>query len=156
MPHICISMMGYSHGVSGAAAWVAVTSTAPYALGLSPLPADAVIAGAVLSAGAAILCDVDHHNGTIAHSGGLATKAIARTAEAASGGHRGGLHALIGIVGFYALAVVAGLWQADLGPWALGPFTLGPYTGVSVGSALLFLALTAFALKVLKLSRGSK
>ncbi|WP_251151366.1 metal-dependent hydrolase [Cellulosimicrobium sp. Marseille-Q4280] len=137
-------MMGTHHAVSGAAAWLAVTSTAPWALGLHPMSTRDQLVGAVLAAGAAILPDADHHNGTIAHSGGVVTKVAARTVEAASGGHRHGLHSLLAIIGFYLGATYLGTW------WATVP-VLGY---IPAGSTLLWLALIGFTLKVLKLSKG--
>lgn len=138
-------MMGAHHAISGAAAWIAVTSTAPYALGLDPQPAATIVIGSLVTAGAALLPDVDHHNATIAHSGGLATKAVAGAAQALSGGHRHGLHSLLAVVGFYLGTMFLGRWTTDV-----------PLFGtIPAGSAVLFLALVAFALKALKLSRGS-
>ena len=137
-------MMGTHHAVSGAAAWLAVTSTAPWALGLHPMSTRDQLVGAALAAGAAILPDADHHNGTIAHSGGVVTKVAARTAQVASGGHRHGLHSLLAIIGFYLAATYLGTWWATV-----------PVVGyIPLGSTLLWLALVGFTLKVLKVSRG--
>ncbi|MEK8229168.1 metal-dependent hydrolase [Oerskovia sp. M15] len=61
-------MMGGHHAACGAAAWVAVTSTAPYTLGIYPVSDVGVITGAIVCAGAALLPDADHHSGTIANS----------------------------------------------------------------------------------------
>lgn len=139
-------MMGTHHAISGAAAWIAITSATPVALGIEPLSTPAVLIGAVVTAGAALLPDVDHHNGTIAHSGGLATKAIAGVAQVASGGHRHGLHGLLAIAGFYIATMFLGRFTMDV-----------PYLGeVAVGSAVLLMALIAFALKALKISKGGK
>jgi len=138
-------MMGAHHAISGAAAWIAVTSTAPYALGLDPQPMATIVVGSLVTAGAALLPDVDHHNATIAHSGGMATKAIAGAAQSLSGGHRHGLHSLLAIIGFYFGTMLLGRWEAQVPVLGLIP----------VGSAVLFLALVAFALRALKLSRGS-
>lgn len=138
-------MMGAHHAISGAAAWIAVTSTAPYALGLDPQPTATIIIGSLVTAGAALLPDVDHHNATIAHSGGAVTKAVAATAQTMSGGHRHGLHSLLAVAGFYVGTMLLGRWETEV-----------PVLGaIPLGSALLFLALVAFALKSLKLSRGS-
>lgn len=137
-------MMGGHHAVCGAVAWVTLTSTAPYTIGLHPMPPVSVLIGALVTAGAALLPDVDHHNATIANSGGLATQAIANVAEAASGGHRHGLHSLLAVAGFTALSWGAQFWHATV-----------PMLGwIPLGSALLLLALVAFASRALKLSRG--
>lgn len=137
-------MLGTHHAISGAAAWVAVTSTVPYTLGLDPLPVSSVVLGALVTAGAALLPDVDHHNATIAHSGGFVTKGIAAAAGAASGGHRHGMHSILAIGGFTVSAVLASRWDATVPVLGLIP----------AGSALLMLALVAFATKALHFSRG--
>ena len=137
-------MMGKHHSISGSAAWVAVTSTVPYTLGLDPLPLRSVLLGALVTAGAALLPDVDHHSATIAQSGGLLTKGIAAAAGAASGGHRHGMHSILAIAGFTVGAVAAGRWHAVV-----------PVLGmIPAGSALLMLALVAFAAKALHLTGG--
>ena len=137
-------MMGGHHAICGAAAWVTITSSAPYMLGAHPLPARSVLIGAVVTAGAALLPDVDHHNATIAHSGGLVTQTIADVAETVSGGHRHGLHSLLAVVGFTAATWAAQFWQATVPVLGLIP----------AGSLLLLLALIAFGSRALKLSRG--
>lgn len=136
-------MMGAHHSISGAAAWIAITSTAPYTLGVHPLPAASVALGALVTAGAALLPDADHHNGTIAHSAGPLTQGLAG-AEHLSGGHRHGLHSLLAVAGFTVTTVLAARWSATV-----------PVLGqIPAGSALIFLALVAFATKALHLSRG--
>jgi len=108
------------------------------------MPGHTVAIGALVTAGAALLPDVDHHNSTIAHSGGAVTRAVAGVAERAAGGHRHGLHSLLAIAGFYFGATYLGSWRHEV-----------PVLGdVPAGSALMFLALVAFALKALKLSKG--
>ena len=136
-------MMGASHAVSGAAAWVALTSTAPIALGTHPLPPQGVLLGALVTAGAALLPDADHHSATIARSGGFLTRGLAGAAGAASGGHRHGLHTAIAAVGAALLTGFADRLTATL-----------PLLGqVPLGSALVLLALVAFASKALDLGR---
>jgi membrane-bound metal-dependent hydrolase YbcI (DUF457 family) len=103
-----------------------------------------VLVGALVTAGAALLPDVDHQNATIAQSGGMLTKGVAAVAGAASGGHRHGMHSILAIAGFTVGTVLAGRWDATV-----------PVLGViPAGSALLMLALIAFAAKALKFSRG--
>jgi membrane-bound metal-dependent hydrolase YbcI (DUF457 family) len=137
-------MMGIDHSVSGAAAWVAITSTVPYTLGLDPLPVSSVLLGALVTAGAALLPDVDHHSATIAQSGGFVTKGIAAAASTASGGHRHGMHSVLAVAGFTIGSVLAARWEATVPVLGLIP----------AGSALLMLALVAFAAKALHFSRG--
>ena len=108
------------------------------------MPVSSVVIGAFVTAGAALLPDVDHHNGTIAHSGGLFTRGVAAAAGAASGGHRHGMHSILAVLGFTVGTILVGRWQATV-----------PLLGViPAGSALIFLALVVFATKALKLGRG--
>lgn len=79
-------MMGGHHAACGAAAWVAVTSTAPYTLGFYPVSDVGVITGAIVCAGAALLPDADHHSGTIAHSLPPVSEGVANLVETISGG----------------------------------------------------------------------
>lgn len=150
-------MMGPHHAACGAAAWVAVTTrlhldlalvTVP--LGWGPHSVDlgwpvlhatplGVIAGALVTAGAALLPDADHRSATIAHSLPPVSRWVCEGIGAVSGGHRNGTHSLLGIAVFTAIAWVAGLWTMDL-----------PHFGsVHVGAGIVSLLLVAFAAKVL-------
>ena len=60
-------MMGAHHAACGAAAWIAITSPAPIGLGAYPVSPVGIVTGAVVCAGAALLPDIDHRNGTLAH-----------------------------------------------------------------------------------------
>ncbi|NTW42471.1 MAG: metal-dependent hydrolase [Cellulomonadaceae bacterium] len=136
-------MMGKHHAVSGAAAWVAVTSTAPFTLGLAPLPRASVLIGTACTAGAALLLDSDHHSSTFARSGGAVTRVIATAAEGLSGGHRHGLHSLPAVAALTVGTAFVGRW-----------FTVVPYLGrIPAGSALVFLVLVALMMKVIGLQR---
>lgn len=96
-------MMGYSHSISAAATWLALNEAGiinidnPTALAVTTLAA----------AGAGMLPDIDHHNGTIAHSIPPVSRWVARLVAKVSGGHRKGTHSLIGLAFFWALAVGA-------------------------------------------------
>ena len=111
-------MMGYGHAAMGAAGFLALTSSSSLALGIAPQPLPVVAAGALLTAGAALLPDLDHHDGTIARSVPAVrilgvtlvpspTQAMAARIERASGGHRHLTHSLVGIGA--ATAAAAGL-----------------------------------------------
>lgn len=138
-------MMGTSHAISGAAAWVAVTATAVPALGLYPLQPTAVVLGAIVCAGAALLPDADHHNATIAHSVPVAGKLAAGAVGALSGGHRHGMHSILAVIG-----VIAGTIGLSFLQWT--PEGWGH--PLQVGSAVAVMACTAFAVKVLKLVKS--
>ena len=92
------------------AAWCAVSA--------SPLVGDldvsGVAVGALVSAGAALLPDVDHPSASVARSLPPLTVWVARLVSAVGGGHRGITHSLVGAVLFVALVAVTpwGAWSA--------------------------------------------
>lgn len=138
-------MMGTSHAVSGAAAWVAVTATALPTLHLYPLSPVAVVLGAGVCAGAALLPDADHHNATIAHSVPIAGPAAAGAVETLTGGHRHGMHSLLAIVGILAATIGLSLLRWTPNGWD---------HSLQIGSAITVMACTTFAVKVLKFTRS--
>jgi membrane-bound metal-dependent hydrolase YbcI (DUF457 family) len=73
---------------------------------------------AVVGAGAAVLPDFDHHNGTIARSIGPVSEVMARAVGFVFGGHRNGTHSLVGIAVFTGIASLF----THLGGLALGLF----------------------------------
>lgn len=151
-------MMGAHHAACGAAAWIAATSTAtlpltavqsalpflpdsiPLGMGLFDVTPTGLIVGAIVTAGAALLPDADHHNATIAHSLPPVSNAIASGVGAISGGHRGGTHSIVGIAVFTLLAWLAGKFTFDAG--ALGT--------IQAGAGIIALILVSFAVKALK------
>src|SRR5690606_26326863 len=121
--------MGHSHATTGAAAWVALTATVPGALGWVPLSKGEVIAGAVVTAGAARP---------------PVSKAATRFVGQVSGGHRHGTHGLLAVPVFAAIA------------WALS-FLRIPYGAgeeFQLGAWLLLVLMVAFAAKALRITRG--
>ena len=166
-------MMGYGHAAMGAAGFLALTSSSSLALGIAPQPLPVVATGALLTAGAALLPDLDHHDGTIARSVPAVrilgvtlvpspTQAMAARIERASGGHRHLTHSLVGIGA--ATAAAAGLtllhlpaaWAAALANragWVLSPEQIGRGRGVDVGVVLAAALLTAFAAKALRMTK---
>ncbi|HEU5159950.1 MAG TPA: metal-dependent hydrolase [Streptosporangiaceae bacterium] len=112
-------MMGHTHALSGAAAWLAATPLlgdsallGHFAVHLSPAQ---IAAGTVVCAGAAMLPDIDHHDGTIANAFGPLTRVLCRIVGALSGGHRHATHSLV----FAALAGLgASLAVMHLPGWA--------------------------------------
>lgn len=99
-------MLGHDHALSGVLAFAAC---AP----LFHLTDTHLAAGLVLTAGAAVLPDVDEPGSTIARTFGFLTGAFAWVIHRVSGGHRKGTHGFLGIAIFTAAAVGAGDWQAD-------------------------------------------
>lgn len=150
-------MMGPHHAACGAAAWVAITTQvhldlAPLtaALGWGPASLDlgspllhasplGVVAGALVTAGAALLPDADHPSATIAHSLPPVSRFVCEGIDAVAGGHRNGTHSLLGIAAFTAIAWAAGRWTPQIPP--IGPLHLG--------AGIVSLLLVAFAAKVL-------
>lgn len=95
-------MMGRGHATTGAAMWGgAVLATAPMFADYditSPLAAVPLVAlvalGAAPVAGASLIPDIDHTNGTIANSMGAVTKALTKAVSVLSGGHRQATHGI--------------------------------------------------------------
>ncbi|GAA1512277.1 metal-dependent hydrolase [Agromyces terreus] len=140
-------MMGITHATSGAAAWIAVTSTMPVlGTGAYPLDPVGVLAVTAVAAGAALLPDADHHSATIARSVPVLGRLVARTVGTLSGGHRQGAHSAVAVI------VVA------LAAWALTLLTVtvdgaggadradGPH-GISIGAGIGAATLICFGLK---------
>src|SRR6185312_7017343 len=88
-------MLGHDHALTGA---IAFTAAAP----LLHVGAAGLAAGAVFTAGAALLPDIDEPGSTIAREGGFATRTLAWIARRAAGGHRKGTHSAIGVAVFAA------------------------------------------------------
>ncbi|GAA1868776.1 metal-dependent hydrolase [Myceligenerans crystallogenes] len=142
-------MMGGHHAATGAAAWVAVTSTAPFAFGWYEGVSDTgVLAGALVCAGAALLPDADHHSGTIANALSPVSNWVVKVVETVSGGHRKGTHSILGVVVFTAIAWLLSFVRVDTGIEGIGT--------VQVGPGILCVLLVAFALKALKITRDTK
>lgn len=86
-----------------------------------PLASAAILTG--LTAGAAVLPDIDHPSSTLARSFGFLTRSAAWTVGKVSGGHRHGTHSLMGAAVFTGLAWLMVHYRAHAGVrWALGAF----------------------------------
>jgi membrane-bound metal-dependent hydrolase YbcI (DUF457 family) len=111
-------MMGHSHAVSGALLFAATAPFLPHLVLRTHLSPQEILMGTVLCAGAALLPDLDHHDGTIANFLGPVSKTLCRFVAWASGGHRHATHSL-----FFVAFMSFGSWA---GVHFLGrPFTLG-------------------------------
>ncbi|WP_407918379.1 metal-dependent hydrolase [Kitasatospora sp. NE20-6] len=125
--------MGHSHALGGALVFAGSGPLLLPSLIGRPLSPGEVLLGTLLSAGAALLPDADHPDGTVAHLLGPVTRLLCRAVGKISGGHRHATHSLL-----FAAAATAG---AVLGVARLGrPFVLG------LVLLLLFLALRALHL----------
>ncbi|MGP5220676.1 metal-dependent hydrolase [Arthrobacter rhombi] len=136
-------MMGASHAATGAAAWFALTATAPAALGWTPVDERLVLLGMVTTAGAALLPDWDHRQATISWSLPPVSNLICRGLEKLFGGHRAGTHSILGIAFFTVLA------------WAAGFATYTTDSGrvLQLGAGILGVFLGSLALGALKILR---
>jgi membrane-bound metal-dependent hydrolase YbcI (DUF457 family) len=94
-------MMGRTHALSGLVTGVAIGQ---FWWHLDPAH---VAVGAVVTAGAAVLPDIDHPDASVAECFGFVTKAFAWLIGHVSGGHRHGTHSLAGVAAFTAAAYVA-------------------------------------------------
>ncbi len=134
-------MKGAHHALCGAAAWVAVASTAPYTLGWYPVTPLGVVTGTLVCAGAALAPDADHHDATIAHSLPPVSQWVCDLVGRLAGGHRNGTHSVLGV------AVLVGI------AWAAGKVTVttDALGDLAVGAGVLSLLLVAFAARALGL-----
>ncbi|MFV2142764.1 MULTISPECIES: metal-dependent hydrolase [Isoptericola] len=135
-------MMGGHHAASGAAAWVAVTASTPIAFGWYPVSDVGVMTGALVCAGAALLPDADHHNGTISHSLPPVSEGVTKFVATVSGGHRNATHSIVGVAVFTLIA------------WAMGLVTVRTeqFGEVLIGPGIMAVLLIAFAVRALKLT----
>ena len=168
-------MMGYGHATMGAAAYLALTSTSALALSVTPQDVPTMATGALLTAGAALLPDIDHHSATIAKTVPSArflrwtliaspTEHVARAVERVSGGHRHMTHSLIGIAVATAAAIPLALlhlpasWVTRLLGWVgvhLHPNQVGGGAGTNLGVLMVSVFLAAVASKALELNQVS-
>jgi membrane-bound metal-dependent hydrolase YbcI (DUF457 family) len=111
-------MMGHSHAVSGALLFAATAPYLPPLVMHHHLSSQEIIMGTVLCAGAALLPDLDHHDGTIANFLGPVSKILCRFVAWISGGHRHATHSIF-FIAFMTLGTWAGVSYG--GRW----FTLG-------------------------------
>lgn len=124
-------VMGPTHAVSGAAAWLLLAPAAAKVTGNDVDPAATAVAAAVC-AGAALLPDIDHPRSTVSRSFGWPSQAVAHLVDAASaavynvtrgprdeersGGHRTLTHTALFTV---TLGVVVSVLAAVFGKWAV-------------------------------------
>lgn len=154
-------MQGYSHALTGAAGWLALTSSAPLPipegspvlpgvevpLGVNLLGASPEIAlvGSIACAGAALVPDMDHRSGTIAYSLPPISQLACEGVETISGGHRHGTHSIIGVLAFTLLAWLASFFTVEI-----------EGRTVAIGSGLIIVPLVAFAMKALRIRLGRR
>jgi membrane-bound metal-dependent hydrolase YbcI (DUF457 family) len=143
-------MMGPTHSASGAAAGIG-TALLLASSGVAVTPAEAIVFTGV-TAGAALLPDLDHPSATIARTFGPVSKAASKLVNTLAGGHRKGTHTLLGVAAMAALAWVlvtfGGKWGALGLFFVLVTFTLHSWLRPvaqrlgSLGSLVAAVALT--------------
>ncbi len=119
-------MLGHSHATSGALAWAALAPTVPPLFATTLSPQD-VLVGTLLCAGAALLPDLDHPEGTIAHFLGPVSRLLAEGVNFVSGGHRHATHSF-----FFAGLMGIGTWA---GEHYLGQYFVLPLVFLLLGLA---------------------
>ncbi len=144
-------MMGRSHVILGGALWLGLGSAA----GVLAITHSQLAVGALVSAGAALLPDLDHPEATIAHTLGPLTYVLAKGVSALAGGHRQATHSLV----FVAMATAA-TWTLGRVPWgsavvvfvcaALALRAVGPVR-VGVAGAALAVLVTAVVVRTVPL-----
>lgn len=92
----------------GALGWALIGPVVPPALLALPLQPGEVLAGTVLCAGAALLPDLDHPEGTIAHFLGPVSRVVTRMVNFVSGGHRHGTHSFL-----FAALMGGAVWAGE-------------------------------------------
>lgn len=141
--------MGRGHAASGALLFTALTVAAP-AFGIRPSVAQ-VAYGALATAGAALLPDVDHPDGTISHTWGRLSKWLCEWVHEVCRGHRRHTHTLLfaalaggatwlwlGLVHGHARAWTAGVMLYLLLTLAVRALRLAPIGAHAVGAALAY------------------
>ncbi|MDA8320706.1 MAG: metal-dependent hydrolase [Actinomycetota bacterium] len=131
--------LGHTHALSGLLAGTAV------GLYLTHLPPARLALFAGITAGAAVLPDIDHPESSLAHSFGFLTKAVAWLVGRISGGHRHLTHAVLGVAGFTELARLAVSHRRD----TAGAVGLGVLLAVILASGLYAMRVTGHGADVL-------
>jgi membrane-bound metal-dependent hydrolase YbcI (DUF457 family) len=126
-------MMGPAHALTGAVAWSVIVA-------LHPPPLPVLAAGYAITAGAALLPDIDHGSSTATRSLGVLTKGLAWGVRAVSGGHRRGTHSLAG-----AVVLAAGVQVA---------VSARPNVAASIGLTVLLAVILAAFVRLFKIDGG--
>lgn len=101
-------MLGHSHSLSGLATGAAAGEFALH------LPVTGTLTLAGLTAGMALVPDLDSVGGCAARSLGFASEAVAYVIRFVSGGHRHATHSFLGIGVFTGLAYLACAFRSDV------------------------------------------
>lgn len=145
-------MLGRDHALSGAVIFATAAPALDPGLGVVQL-----LAGAALTAGAAVLPDIDHPDATISRSFGFLTRSFAWAVEKASGGHRHGTHSLVGVAVFTAgvAAAAAWAWRSSQDWYSARPPAFAGPGWHDLPAAAVTVLLLAAALRALKIGGHS-
>ncbi len=119
-------MNGRNHALSGLLAWLAIAPPVTEAMG-EPLGLPVLAAGALVSAGAAVLPDVDHPGSSASRTFGPASQLTALGVGALADGHRQRTHSLAFVAAVGCASALAGA----TGPWGAG-VTVGVAAALAV------------------------
>jgi membrane-bound metal-dependent hydrolase YbcI (DUF457 family) len=114
-------MMGKTHALSGAMAFGLVAVPAAPLAHLHPRE---LVLGTVVTAGAAVLPDIDHPGSGVSRTFGPLTRVFARLVGWISGGHRNGTHSLLGAAVFNLAVFGATALYAQSLLWLVGGLAL--------------------------------
>jgi membrane-bound metal-dependent hydrolase YbcI (DUF457 family) len=134
--------LGHTHALSGLVAGTAV------GLYVTHLPGPQLMLFAGLTAGAAVLPDIDHPDSTMAHAFGFLTRAVAWLVGTISGGHRHLTHAVLGWAGLTVAAELA----VEHRHRPLGAVALGLFLALIIAGALYALTVRGHGADVLAIA----
>lgn len=144
--------LGHTHALSGLVTGTAVGLYATHVrlehTGLGHLSPGHLAVFVGLTAGAAVLPDIDHPSSSMARSFGFLSRGVAWLVGKISGGHRHLTHAILGIAGFTVLAWLAVKFRHDIG----GKIALGLFLALIIAGALYALSVHGHGADVLAIA----
>jgi membrane-bound metal-dependent hydrolase YbcI (DUF457 family) len=96
-------MLGKSHLMVGACGWLVAGVPLTELLTGAEMSGAQIASGAVVTAGAAMLPDLDHPQATVSRSLGIVSQKMSFAFSKLMGGHRNGSHSLLFIVAIFLL-----------------------------------------------------
>lgn len=144
--------LGHTHALSGLVTGAAVGLYASHVrlehVGLGHLSPGHLAVFTGLTAGAAVLPDIDHPKSSLARSFGFLTTGFAWLVGKISGGHRHLTHSILGIAGFTLLAWLAVKIRHDIG----GKIILAAFLSLIIAGALYALTVHGHGADVLAIA----
>jgi membrane-bound metal-dependent hydrolase YbcI (DUF457 family) len=144
--------LGHTHALSGLVTGTAVGLYATHLrldhTGIGHLSPGHLAVFVGLTAGAAVLPDIDHPKSSLANSFGFLSRGFPWLIGSISGGHRHLTHAILGIAGFTVLAWLAVRFRHDIG----GKIALAAFLALIIAGALYALAVRGQGADVLAIA----